>query len=247
MISLDRNLSETWNIVNNPSSQSRTTEERVEFLNFQLQKLVDRMPAGDFQLLEPTIAPPQWLQAGMKKFYRLRAHHINILTQISASGSVRNLISNPTSANTLMVAAAKSVNLHLEMVNAGEISPLIFSTMLKLLLTSLSLMMFAVLHYPDDYGPLCSMPFETAIQILGDAQSYIRDPDLNICGTLNVLEKVFEASQRSYTQQCSPLAGCKEYVGNSVDQGDIVLEGSVFGELPTPDSEFFSLYLSTSL
>jgi hypothetical protein len=241
MICLDRNLSETWTILNAPSSQSKNNEERVEFLNFQLQKLVDKIPTGDFKSLEPTIAPPSWLQAGLKKFCLLRVHHIKILTQISASGSIRNLISNPTSTNTLVTAAAKSVDLHLEMVTAGEISPLMLPTMLKLLLASLSIMMFAVSHCPEEYEPLCSKPFESAIHILGDAQSYVKDPDLNILGTLHVLGKVVETSQRSHTQRSAPLISRNEDISKSVDQGGVFCEGSVFEELPTPDSEFFSI------
>lgn len=241
MISLDRSLSETWTIVNIPSSHSKNNEERIEFLNFQLQKLVDKIPTGNFNSLEPTIAPPLWLQAGLKRFCHLRVHHIRILTQISASGSMKNLIANPASTNTLVTAAAKSVDLHMEMVDAGEISPLVLPTMLKLLLSSLSIMMFAVSHCPDEYAPLCSKPFETAVQILSDTQSYVKDPDMNIWGTLRVLEKVVETSQRSHTQRSAPLASRKEDIGNGVDQGEVFREECVFEELPTPDSEFFSM------
>jgi hypothetical protein len=241
MISLDRNLSETWTVVNSPSSLSKNNEERVEFLNFQLQKLVDKIPTRDFKSLEPAVAPPSWLQAGLKRFCHLRVHHIRILTQIRASGSIRDLISNPTSTNHLVTAAAKSVDLHLQMADAGEISPLVLPIMIKLLLTSLSLMMFAVSHCPDEYGPLCSKPFETAIHILTVAQNYVKDPDLNIWGTLHVLEKVVETSQRSHSQRSAPLIGRKEDLGNSVDPGEDFCEGGVFEELPTPSSEFFSM------
>lgn len=102
-------------------------------------------------------------------------------------------------------------------------------------------MMFTVSYCPDEYGRLCSKPFETAIHILSDAQSYVTDPDLNIWGTLHVLERVVETSQRSQSQRSAPLTSRKEDIGNSVDQGEVFCEGSVFEELPTPDSEFFSL------
>lgn len=241
MISLDRNLSETWTVVNALSAQSKNNEERVEFLNFQLQKLVDKIPTGDLKALEPTIAPPPWLQAGLKRFCHLRVHHIKILTQISASSSIRGLISNPASANNLVSAAAKSVDLHLELVNSGDISPLMLPTTIKLLLSSLSIMMFAVSHCPEEYGSLCSKPFQTAIHILSDVQSYLIDPDLNIWRTLHVLEKVVETSQRSHPQQAAPLISRKEDISNSMDQEETFDEGNVFEELPTPDSEFFSM------
>lgn len=237
MISLDRNLSEAWTLVNSPSPQSKNNGERAEFLNFQLQKLIDKIPTGDFKNLEPTVAPPPWLQAGLKRFCHLRVHHIKILTQICASGSIGDSILNPTSRNILVNAAVKSVDLHLEMVNAGEISPLLLPIMMKLLLTSLSIMMFAVSHCPEEHGSLCSKPFQTATHILSDAQSFVKDPDLNICGTLHVLEKIVEASQK----RSAPSISRKEEIYNSVYQGETFDEGNVFEELPTPDSEFFSM------
>jgi hypothetical protein len=37
------------------------------------------------------------------------------------------------------------------------------------------------------------------------------------------------------------LISGKDEIGNTVDHGEAFCEGSVFEELPTPDSEFFSL------
>lgn len=243
MLSLDRNLSETWTACNNNLStpHAKNTSERADFLNFQLQKLVDKIPADDFKSLEPTVSPPSWLQSGLKRFCRLRAHHIKILTHISASGSMRDLILNPTSTRTLVTAAAKSVDLHLEIANAGEISPLVLSSTIKLLLSSLAIMMFVVSHFPEEYGPLCGKPFQTAIQILSHPQSYVKDRDLNIQGTLHVLEKIVETTQRSDCRPSASLVSGKDGIGNIVDHEEAFCEGSVFEELPTPDSGFFSL------
>jgi len=241
MISLDRILSEIWTLVNSPSSQSKTNREQVEFLNFQLQKLIDKTPTEDFKTLEPTVAPPSWLQAGLKQFWRLRVHHIKILTHIGTSGSIRNLISDPKSTRTLVAAATQSVDLHLEMGNAGEISPLVLPTAIKLLLSSLSIMLFAVSHCPEEYGSLFSNRFQAAIDILSDAQNYVKDPDLNIRGTLRVLEKVTEPSQMSHSQRSAPMINRKEGTGNNAYQGEAFGEGNVLDELPTPDSEFFSM------
>lgn len=102
-------------------------------------------------------------------------------------------------------------------------------------------MMFVVSHFPEEYGPLCSKPFQTAIQILSDPQSYVKERDLNIQGTLHVLEKIVEMSQRSASRQSNSLVSGKDEIGNTFDQGEAFCEGSVFEELPTPDSEFFSL------
>ncbi|KAJ6142436.1 hypothetical protein N7471_001889 [Penicillium samsonianum] len=241
MISLDRNLSEIWTLVNAPASLSKNNEEQVEFLNFQLQKLIDKMPTEDFKSLEPTVVPPSWLQAGLKQFCRLRVHHIKILTHIGTSGSIRDLISDPKSTRTLVAVAAQSVDLHLEMVNTGEISPLVLPTAIKLLLSSLSIMLFAVSHCPEEYGSLYSKRFQAAIDILSDVQHTVKDPDLNILGTLEVMEKITEASQMSHFQRSAPLNNRKEGTDDSVYHGEASGEGNLFEELPTPDSEFFSM------
>lgn len=89
-----------------------------------------------------------------------------------------------------MAAATQSVDLHVQMVTAGEISPLVLSTAIKLLLISLSVMLFAVAHFPDDYGSLYSKHFQTAIDIL--MQSVVKDPDLNSPGTLEVLGRLLK-------------------------------------------------------
>lgn len=241
MISLDRNLSETWNVVNHSPSRSRNSEERVEFLNFQLQKIVDRIPTGDFESLESTVAPPLWLQAGLKKFCHLRVHHIKFLIQISAYGSIRDAISNPTSTDSVVTAAIKSIDLHFEMENSGGISPLMLPIMTKLLLTSLSIMMFIVSCRPNEYMPLCRKPFETATSILSDVQRHVKDEALNIPRTLHVLDRIIKGSQMSQFHQPVPLISRKEDIGNNINQDEKLGEGSIFEELPTPESEFFTV------
>ncbi|KAJ5211163.1 hypothetical protein N7472_001302 [Penicillium cf. griseofulvum] len=241
VISLDRNLSEIWTLVNAVSSQSNNKEEQIDFLDFQLQKLVDKVPIEEFKPLEPTVVSPPWLQAGLKRFYWLRVHHIRILIQAGKSGSISDSVSNPKYTRTLVTAAAQSVDMHMEMVNAGGISPLMLPTAIKLLLISLSVMLFAVSHFPEDYGSLYSKHFQTAIDILSDVQIFVQDPDLNIPGTLEVLEKVAETSQISHSQRSTSLINRKECTSNILYRGEAFGDGGLFEELPTPDSEFFSM------
>ena len=241
MVSLDRNLSEIWTLVNARSSQSNNNEEQIDFLDFQLQKLVEKVPTEDFKPLEPTVVSPPWLQAGLKRFYWLRVHHIRILIKAGTSGSISDSVSNPKSTRTLVAAAAQSVEMHVEMVNAGEISPLMLPTAIKLLLISLSVMLFAVSHFPEDYGSRYSKHFQTAIDILSDVQTSVKDPDLNIPGTLEVLEKVADTSRISHSRRPTSLVNHKEGSSNVVYRGEAFDEGGLFEELPTLDSELFSM------
>lgn len=247
MISLDRNLSELWSLINSSSSQLKVNDERLEFLGFQLQKLVDNMPTEDFKSLEPTVDPPPWLQAELKWFCRLRVHHIKLLNRIGASGSLRNLVSQPKSAAALVPLAIQSVDLHQEMVNAHKISPLLLPTAMKLLLSSLSIMLLVVSHFPEEYGPMCSKPFQTAIDILRDVKSSVKNPDLNFSGILAALAKVTESSQSSHSQWSAPLINRKEGSGNTVYHGVTFGQVNVFDELSTPNSEIFSMLGDVSM
>ncbi|KAJ6105105.1 hypothetical protein N7523_010179 [Penicillium sp. IBT 18751x] len=247
MISLDRVLSDIWTLINTPSSQLKVNDERIEFLNFQLQKLIDNMPTEDFKSLEPTVDPPPCLQAGLKRFCRLRVHHIKILTRIGTSGSIKDLISQPKSAGALVPLAVQSVDLHVEMANAGGISPLLLPTAIKLLLSSLSITLLGVSHCPEEHGLMCSKPLHTAIGILSDVKSYVKDPDLNISGMLAALAKVAESSQSLHSQWSAPLNNGKEGPGNTVYQGEPFDQRNVFDELSTPDSEIFSMLGDVSM
>lgn len=240
MISLDRNLSEIWLLINDPSSQSTDKHERIEFLSFQLQKIIDNIPTEDFKILDPAVVPPSWLQGGLKRFCRLRVHYIKMLTHIGTYASIIELVAQPRVARILVNSAVESVDLFVEMVNSGEISPLLLPSAIKILLASLSIMLFAVLHFPDEYGPLCSKPFHTAIDILSGMQDYIKDPILSIWATLEELVKIAEIIQMS-PKRLSPLVNRKEETRNIDHHGELCGEDNLFEELRTPNSEFFSI------
>ncbi|KAH8705790.1 hypothetical protein BGW36DRAFT_368177 [Talaromyces proteolyticus] len=247
MISLDRNLSETWNIINAPSSASGGNSERIEFLEFQLQKLIDNIPAEDFTTIEPTVASPPWLRTGLKWFCRLRVNHIKMLTHIGTSGSIRDVIYQPKSAKALVILATDSVDLYLEMMKAGEISPLVLPSAIKFLLASLSVMVFTVSHCAEDYGPLSSKPFYNALDILSGVQDCIEDPDINIWKTLEELEKIAQTIQMSPSKRSGPLISRKEGTDNPVYNGEPFGEGYVLDGLRTPDSEFLSMLGDVSM
>ena len=102
------------------------------------------------------------------------------------------------------------------MVDAGEISPLLLPTAVKLLLTSLSIMLFTVSHRPEEYGPMCSKPFQTAINILHNLQNCVKDLDLKIWSTLEVLEKIAGISEASHSKTLAPVFNRKESTRNNV-------------------------------
>lgn len=242
MISLDRNLSETWVIINAPSSQSKDSRERVEFLNFQLQKFVSSMSTGDFTPLAPSVVSPPWLRVSLKRFARLRVHHIKVLAYVGTFSSIKDLISQPQAAKGLITLAAESVDIYMEMMNDGGISPLILPSAIKILLSALSFMLLAVSQSATEYGPLCTKPFHTAIDILGHAQWSNKDPSIDICRTLEQLRSFAEIIQLSPFKRPGPLINHKQGADNTnTDLGQALCEGNVFDELQTPGSDIFSI------
>lgn len=247
MISLDRNLSETWTIINSSSrSPSKESRERVEFLNFQLQKLVSNMPTDDFAPLEPTVESPEWLRLGLKLFCRLRVHHIKMLSHVGSFDSMRDLISQPQSARALVTSAAEAVEMTLEMIsNGAKTSPLLLPSALKFLLSSLSFMLLVVSHYSTQYRALCSKPFYAAIDILNKMQDVVKDPSLNIRGTLQEMRKiagVIQLSPPPLDQSTVPFSfiDAKQGVDGTANTEQTFATPNMFDELQTPNSDFFS-------
>jgi hypothetical protein len=118
------------------------------------------------------------------------------------------------------------------MADAGEISPFLLPTAVKLLLTSLSIMLFTVSHRPEEYGPMCSKPCQTAINILHNLQNCVKDLDRKIWSTLELLEKIAAISEASPSKISAPVFNRKETPRNIVYQGESFGEGTFFDELP---------------
>lgn len=254
MISIDRSLSETWVIINSPSPQRKENRERVEFLNFQLQNLINNIPTEEFTPLEPALYSPKWLRVGLKLFCRLRVHHIKMLNYVGSFDSIRDLISQPQSARVLVTSAAEAVIIALEMMNnnGGKTSPLLLPSAFKFLLSSLSFILLVVSHYPTQYRAMCSKPFHAAIGMLKKMQGIVKDPSLDICGAIQELQKIAEAIQLlPPPPPSSPpppeesaasflLADSKHETNNSVRLSQTYAGPNVFDELQTPDADFFT-------
>ncbi|CEL11546.1 hypothetical protein ASPCAL14647 [Aspergillus calidoustus] len=250
MIAIDRSLSETWAIVNSPTPQSEKSRERVEFLNFQLQKLVSSLPIADFTPPKPSVNPPPWLDLQLKQFCHLRVHYIRLLNYICSFKSLTDLLSDPHSARKLLTSAAESIDIQQGMMlsaaaREGEAdsspSPLILPSAIKILVCSVSFMLLAVSHYPADYAPLCSDSFYTAREILTNAQITVKDSDLDIRGTLEELQRIADSIQlpspppkRPTPSLLLPLA-----LGGGGEQGSA--GSDVFEGLQTPDPSFFPI------
>jgi hypothetical protein len=250
MIAIDRSLSETWAIVNTPTPQSEKSRERVEFLNFQLQKLVSSLPIADFTPPKPSVNPPPWLDLQLKQFCHLRVHYIRLLNYICSFKSLTDLLSDPHSARKLLTSAAESIDIQQGMMlsaaaREGEAdsspSPLILPSAIKILVCSVSFMLLAVSHYPAEYASLCSDSFYTAREILTNAQSTVKDSDLDIRGTLEELQRIADSIQlpspppkRPTPSLLLPLA-----LGGGGQQGSA--GSDLFEGLQTPDPSFFSI------
>ncbi|KAL2795243.1 hypothetical protein BJX66DRAFT_337028 [Aspergillus keveii] len=254
MIAIDRTLSETWAIVNTPTPQSEKSRERVEFLNFQLQKLVGSLPKADFTPPKPSVNPPPWLDLQLKQFCHLRVDYIKLLNYIGSFKSLTNLLSEPQSAHKLLTLAAGTIEIQQGMMPSANVregeansshspcsSPLILPSAIKMLLSSVSFMLLAVSHYPAEYAPLCSDSFHTATEILTAAQETVKDPDLDIRGALEELQWIANSIQLSSPppKQPTPSLSFPLAMGSGTQQG--APGPDMFGSPQTLDSSLFSI------
>lgn len=254
MVAIDRSVSESWAIINKPTPHSEKTCEHAEFLNFQLQKVVSSLPMSGFTPPHPSVNPPPWLDLQLKQFCQLRVQHIRLLNYIGSFKSLTDLLSDPHDARKLLTSAAESIEIQQGImmsaaaqegeVNSGPSvspSPLILPSAIKILLSSVSFMLLAVSHYTAEYAPLCSDSFYTAIEILIAAQDTVKDPDLDISGTLEELQRIADSihfpsppPKRSTPSLPLPLT-----LGDDEQQGSAGLDA--FQSLQTPDTSIFSV------
>lgn len=246
MISLDKVLSKICNLTNAASSNTNHSRERFEFLSFQLQQIVDKAPTGDFKSLEPTIISPPWLQQGLKGLFHLRVNHTKTLIHMRTFSSWHGVISHPRSAKALISLAKSSVDVHQEMCTAGNITPFLLPTVIKLLLSSISTMVLLVSYSPEDYGTLCSEPFYTAIHILSKSNPCVQAPGLYAWGTLGDLEKIAQKAHMP-PRPSSPLNEKSGPDENSSDLPETSLENEMFVGLGAPDPQLFSMFENVSV
>jgi hypothetical protein len=256
MVAIDRSISESWAIINKPTPHSEKTCEHAEFLNFQLQKVVSSLPMSDFTPPNPSVNPPPWLDLQLKQFCQLRVHYIRLLNYIGSFKSLTDLLSDPHSARRLLTSAAESIEIqqgimmssaaHEGEVNSGRSaspSPLILPSAIKILLSSVSFMLLAVSHYTAEYAPLCSDSFYTATEILIAAQDTVKDPDLDIGGTLEELQRIADSinfPSPPPPKRSTPSLPLPSTLGDDEQQGSAGLDA--LQSLQTPDTSIFSVF-----
>ncbi|KAL4874501.1 cytochrome P450 [Aspergillus karnatakaensis] len=194
-VALNRTLADIWELVNADSQPTMNRRDRAEFLSFQLQKLADKVPTQGFETLDPKIDMPAWLQTALKGVFDLRVMQARMLIHIGTFASVQEILAQPPATSRLIDLVRGSVDLHMEMMDAQIIRPLIYPILVALLLSQLSFLLLAVSYSPQDYGQLCSGPFHTAIYIFSQLYPWVTAPGSDSGSALRDLETIADQAQ----------------------------------------------------
>ncbi|KAH6661746.1 hypothetical protein B0J14DRAFT_663192 [Halenospora varia] len=180
----------------------KETDERAEFLEFQIQKLMES--AREIQLFPPEskVLPSPATQRTMETFITLRTTQIKMLTQVRSLSSSQALSGRPQRAHALISRAIFTVETHAKLISAvgyREVARLFRSMMDRFLMESVSCMLLAASYSPKAYGVMCRNAFHTALDILG--QSPHRQRGQN-CDAFNSLD---DLRRKGETMQMPPL------------------------------------------
>lgn len=228
MISMNRFLPEIFDLTGSPPD-SKPAEERAEYLDFRIQKLVESLPVGDFDPLDPGTATPPWLQSVMKTFFQLRMSRLRMIIHMRALSSPQAISSQPRSIRALISLAKRSVDLHTETMAAGGVGCLLCRTVDKFLMSSMSCMFLAASYNPSDYGPICRSAFHRAIDMLNRSSSPLNEPHSKAWCTLDDLRRIAEKLQMPTPEQSPAGMSGEESSENTVDIRRQLFEEDFFG------------------
>lgn len=191
-IPLCRITSEVWDLENRTNNC-----ERADFLSFQLQRVVDKIPMGNFTPLEPEIMPPAWLNASLKHLLQLRVNHAKMLIYVQKFSSLEEMLSHPQHTISLISLAKSSIELQKEITGLPQTgsSPLLFPSTITFLLSSLSFLLLAISYSPQVYSTPCNEAVYTAMDILAKSYPWVKAPGRESWGSLSDLKAMLATAQ----------------------------------------------------
>ncbi|KAK0122020.1 hypothetical protein ONS95_010285 [Cadophora gregata] len=190
MIGLSRVQFEIIELINSSTPENKEDDERAEFFDFRVQKLVESIPQNGFFPPDSDVVPLPSRQTALKALFQLRASHIRMLTHIRCLSSSQALACRPQSARTLVSLVKFTVDLHGKTLKLGGLSRLLRSTFDKLLMGSVSCMFLTASHDPKEYGPMCCSHFHTALNILSQSDFRLNGWHSKMWCTLDDLRKI---------------------------------------------------------
>ncbi|KAL4878054.1 hypothetical protein BJY04DRAFT_221410 [Aspergillus karnatakaensis] len=196
-IPLCKITSEVWDLENYKSSNRTNSCDRADFLTFQLERVVDKMPMGNFVPLEPDVTPPSWLNTSLKHLIQLRVNHAKMLVFVQTFSSLEEMLSHPQYTTSLISLAKSSIEVQKEIMGLPKTgsSPLLFPSTITLLLSSLSFLLLAISYSPQVYNTPCNEAVYTAMDILAKSYPWVKAPGRESWGSLGDLKSMLMTAQ----------------------------------------------------
>ncbi|KFY86577.1 hypothetical protein V500_07540 [Pseudogymnoascus sp. VKM F-4518 (FW-2643)] len=243
MIGLNRIHSEIVELVNSSAPENKETDERAEYLDFRVQKLVESIPQSGFFPPESTVVPLHSKQVALETFFQLRTSHIRMLTHIRSLSSSHALAYRPRSARTLISLAKSTVDLHVKAIKHGGVDRLLRPTLDKLLMSSISCMFLAASYDPSEYGPMCCNDFHAALNTLSQSEFRLNRLNSNIWCTLDDLRTMGNSIQMPTPEQSPVMMTSSEGPSTGLDviQQQFV-EEDFFGTFESTDHDLLAVF-----
>ncbi|KAH6694792.1 hypothetical protein BKA61DRAFT_584130 [Leptodontidium sp. MPI-SDFR-AT-0119] len=247
MIGLSRIHSEIVELVNSSTRETKENDERAEYLDFRVQKLVEGITQNEFFPPDSAAVPLPSRQIALKALFHLRTSHVRMLTHIRSLSSSQALACRPQSARTLVSLAKFTVDLHAKSIKLGGISRLLRSTFDKLLMGSISCMFLAASHDPKEYGPMCCSHFHTALNILSQSEFRLNGWHSKIWCTLDDLRTIGESIQMPTPEQLLVVVNSSEEPSTGIkDIQRPFAEEDFFGTFESTDNELLAIFGDTN-
>lgn len=191
-------------------SDSKEKTERLEFLDFRVQKLAESFPKDEIP--PPASSGPDLATSKevLEGIYQLRANQIRMFPHIRSLSSAAALNQRLQSAQMLVSLAISSVDLHERIFTASGargVSHLWRSLMDLLLMGSVSCMFLAASYKPAEYGPACHEAFHRGIDMLQQSPHQSKTVRQRMWCSLGDLRRIGESIQL-HSPDRTPPAFC---------------------------------------
>lgn len=247
MVALNRIHAEIIELINSSSTEKKESDERAEYLDFRVQKLVEGIPQTGFFPPESAVVHQSSRQMALKALFQLRTNHIRMLTHIPSLSSAQALACRPRSARTLISLARSTVELHTATIMVDGVSRFIRPIFDKILMGSVSCMFLAASYDPGEYGPMCSNDFHSALDTLSQCDFSLSGLKSKIWCTLEDLRSIGQSIQMPTPEQSPAVATSAE--GYSTCLGDMQQQfaaGDFLGSFKGPDHDLLAAVFGDS-
>ncbi|KAI0468465.1 hypothetical protein F4859DRAFT_205157 [Xylaria cf. heliscus] len=243
MVRVDRVLGEIMALMNSsPGPGRKEIDERLEFLAYRLEKIVENVQDVTLFPAEILARLPPTTQVVMQQIIAIRITHARMLARIKCVKDLEAFSCRSQSAHSLVSLAISSIDQHQKVFSTiSEIGATrAFRFLLERLLgMSVSVLIAAASYNPQVYAPKCRSAFHTALDLLTTFQS--QGPSTIISCSLAKLRKIGERIHMPAIVVPGDLDGCQIEETSLSPSSPVYTQFDFLEPCTSADHEFSSL------